>query len=375
MKAGAWTGTMTQAETLAPGRDPVADQLRISPDRRRARRWRVPERFRRVLQTGRGVAPAEGVSREETMDRRVLFATALLALGASTTATVAQEATPTSATFADTLGLPELAVTDNGEGLEGLPAETEAGRYLVTLTNNDDDNPEGNISFIQLTEGLTVDDFGAAFVPATPVEGEEAPVPALEALYDAYIAGGPSASAAGQSAQAIVDLLPGDYAVWNEDFENPVAAPLTVTGEMPADLPQPEADLTFREVKTEQGYDFELSGEPTAGAATIEVVNDADQPHHVVFIKSPVELSEEQVMQLLMLDPESGATPPPGLPSFEEFTFPHYVPVQSSGTTQWHAVNLEPGYYVAVCFVEDPTKENIPHAFEGMIEIFTVGDA
>jgi hypothetical protein len=309
------------------------------------------------------------------MDRRVLFAAALLAFGASTTATVAQQATPTSATFADTLGLPELEVTANGDGFEGLPDETEAGRYLVSLTNNDDENPENNITFIQLPEGMTAADLGAAMAPATPVEGEEAPIPALDALYDAYIAGGPSASAAGQSAQAIVDLLPGDYAVWNEDFENPVTAPLTVTGEMPADLLQPKADLTIREVNTEQGFDFELSGEPAAGAATIEVVNDADQPHHVVFIKSPVELSEEQVMQLLMLDPESGATPPPGLPSFEEFTFPHFVPVQSSGTTQWHAVNLEPGYYVAVCFVEDPTKENIPHAFEGMIEVFEVADA
>ena len=309
------------------------------------------------------------------MDRRVLFAAALLAFGASTSATLAQEATPTSATFADTLGLPELEVTDNGDGLEGLPDETEAGRYLVTFTNNNEENPENNITFVQLTEGLTVEDFDEGFAPATPVEGEEAPIPALEALYEAYIAGGPYTNGTGQTGQAIVDLMPGDYAVWNEDFENPVAAPLTVTGEMPTDLPQPEADLTLREVNTEQGFDFEVSGEATAGAATIEVVNDADQPHHVVFIKSPVELSDDQVMQLLMLDPASGATPPPGLPGLEEFTFPLFVPVQSPDSTQWHAVNLEPGFYVAVCFVEDPTKENIPHAFEGMIETFEVAEA
>ena len=47
---------------------------------------------------------------------------------------------------------------------------------------------------------------------------------------------------------------------------------------------------------------------------------------------------------------------------------------QSAGTTQWIATNLDPGYYVIVCFVQDPTKDYIPHAFEGMVDVYTVGD-
>ena len=34
------------------------------------------------------------------------------------------------------LGLPELAITLTDAGLEGVPAETPAGRYLVSFTNN-----------------------------------------------------------------------------------------------------------------------------------------------------------------------------------------------------------------------------------------------
>lgn len=302
------------------------------------------------------------------MSRFFALVAALLLWAVGPTLAFAQEASLTAAAFPDTLGLPELAITQTEDGFAGLPEETEAGRYLVNFTGS---APEAVVTFVQLPEGIVPDDFAPAAPVATPTEDGAPPAPP-EWLYDAYIAGGVGVIAPGQTGQAIVDLLPGEYAAWNEDFEAPFAVPFTVTGEQPADLPEPDADVSVVERTTEEGYDFDLTGEPAAGPATVRVVNGSDQPHHVVFIKSPVALDEERVMQLLMLDPASGATPPPGLPGLEEFTFPLYVPVQSAGSTQWQALTLEPGFYAAVCFVEDPTKGNVPHAFEGMIETFEV---
>ncbi|MDP9473138.1 MAG: hypothetical protein M3Q71_21170, partial [Chloroflexota bacterium] len=45
---------------------------------------------------------------------------------------VAQDATPMAqdATFEDTLDLPELQITATDTSFEGVPEETEAGRYL-----------------------------------------------------------------------------------------------------------------------------------------------------------------------------------------------------------------------------------------------------
>jgi hypothetical protein len=302
------------------------------------------------------------------MSRLFAFVAALLVLLAGASTSLAQDATPAAATFPDTLGLPVLEISSTAEGFEGLPDETEAGRYHIDFTG---ESPESIVTFVQLPEGVAADELVGSDVAASPEAEEGAPPAIPDWLYDTYIAGG----ASGVGGQAIVDLRPGEYAVWNEDFEAPVAVPMTVTGEMPTDLPEPAAGITIREFKTDDGYDFEFVGDLVAGAATLQVSNEADQPHHVVFIKSPREITEEQVMQLLMFDPAAGGTPPPGMPNPEELTFPLYVPVQSPDSTQWHALNLEPGYYAVACFVEDPTKENIPHAFEGMIEVFEVAGA
>jgi len=45
----------------------------------------------------------------------------------------------------------------------------------------------------------------------------------------------------------------------------------------------------------------------------------------------------------------------------------------SMGKTGWVPVTLEPGTYIVVCFVPD-IESGMPHAFEGMYEVLTVGD-
>jgi hypothetical protein len=63
----------------------------------------------------------------------------------------------------------------------------------------------------------------------------------------------------------------------------------------------------------------------------------------------------------------SPAGGPPGIsPAFVTGTL-------STDTTQYLAVDLEPGYYVLLCFIGDPNQNGIPHAFQSMIEIVPVG--
>jgi hypothetical protein len=45
----------------------------------------------------------------------------------------------------------------------------------------------------------------------------------------------------------------------------------------------------------------------------------------------------------------------------------------SMGKTGWVPVTLEPGTYIVVCSVPD-IESGMPHAFEGMYEVLTVGD-
>ncbi len=279
--------------------------------------------------------------------------------------------------FADTLGLPELTITATDDAFEGVPEDTTAGRYVVTFTN--DATSDAGVDFLLLPEGRTVADLSgaaAAVTEGSPAAGGEGgdPLADLAWLYETYVAGGVGAGPGG-TVQAIVDLRPGECGVWADDPAAQAPVAMTVTGEMPADLPQPDAAATITEVGTAEGYAFEVAGQLATGPQTVRIDNKSDQPHFVVLIGSPRPITMEQVEQLLRFDPESSATPQPGMPDPEAFTFPGYAATQSAGTTQWLATDLEPGYYVLACFVPDPEKEGIPHAVEGMVEIVEVGEA
>ena len=56
----------------------------------------------------------------------------------------AQDATPASAL--DGLDLPTLDITVTATGYEGIPAEVEAGRYLVTVTATEDTEFGGGVA-------------------------------------------------------------------------------------------------------------------------------------------------------------------------------------------------------------------------------------
>jgi plastocyanin len=87
-------------------------------------------------------------------------------------------------------------------------------------------------------------------------------------------------------------------------------------------------------------------------------------------IKTPQLVTMDQVMQLLQL-PEN-ATPPAGVPNPADFQDVGGMTIMSAGRTAWMAFDLQPGYYVAICFIPDKVSHQ-PHAALGMVSPFTVG--
>jgi hypothetical protein len=297
---------------------------------------------------------------------------ALLLFGVTGASTFSrQEATPTSDLAG--LGLPELVVNASATGYEGIPASTPAGRYLVTVTATEDTGDDGaGVAFVQPPEGMTTDDFFNSFAPpedgASPVaedEGDSGAPPAE--IYQAKFAGG-IAVAAGSTAQFVVDLTPGDWIAWADNPEAPQTPfVFEATGEMPADLPEPETSATL----TMAEYAITVSeGALIAGPQIIKIDNVGAQPHFILMASGPDTMTEADIEAVLNAD----MTGTPAAVGFNPDTDIQDVLVtgtQSRGTSTWVPVDLEPGKYVLVCFFPD-ISDGMPHAYHGMYAVVEV---
>ena len=313
----------------------------------------------------------------------------LLLFSGTLPALARQDATPASG-LAD-LGLPTLDVTVSAAGYEGIPDTLEAGRYLVTVTAAEDTGEfGGGVGFIQ-PAGMSADEFlgllagppdetGVGAAAATPFSGAEASPadgggedgPPKE-LYEALFAGGTYAEP-GQSAEIALDLPPGEWIAWADDPEAP-QEPLffNVTGDMPADLVEPESSATISLGE----YVIKVTeGELTAGPQLLKIENIGAQPHFIVSGLGPDGMTEAQIK--VALDEEAASeetgTPPAysDLNPDEDFEGGFFTGTQSTGTTIWVPVTLEAGSYVLVCFFPD-LGDGVPHAFHGMYTVIEVG--
>ena len=298
----------------------------------------------------------------------------------------AQDATPGSGLVE--LSLPTLDVTITAQGYEGIPESLEAGRYLVTLTvAGDVGGFGGSIEFAQPV-GVTADEFIAASAPppeeeeaptvegtpvlppdATPAEGGEAMGGPPAFVFDSLFAGGVSAMP-GQSAEVVLDLTPGEWIAGAGDPESPQEPVVfEVTGEMPADLPEPESGATISMGEYVIGV---TDGELTAGSQVVKVENRGAQPHFIVWFKGPEGLTEEDVAAVLESD-MTGTPAPVDFHPEEDLIPVFFTASQSTGTSVWVPVALEPGTYGLVCFFPD-LADGMPHAFKGMYTIVEVGE-
>jgi hypothetical protein len=285
----------------------------------------------------------------------------------------AQEATPAAESLFAGLGLPELTITASEAGLSVDQSEIPAGRYLVRLENTTG-NEQISTGFVQLGDEIALEQLSMAdeIAAGTPIP-EEGPDPSQYAfLFETLIVPGASAL----SPEVVVDLPAGDYGVWPDDPTSEWVAPaLTVTGDAEEQItgPEPEAAVTIvEEGEGGAGYSFRIDGELTAGRQIVKVVNASDQPHFVEAWQYPEPITVDQVMNSMMFDPASGATPAPDMLDFSQVSFNGWAATQSSGTTQWVVMDLDAGQIVLACWVPDPLAGGTPHALEGMLQIFDV---
>lgn len=286
------------------------------------------------------------------------------------------------------LGLPELDVAVTADAFEGIPDQLEAGRYLVTIAAAEDTEEGGGVAFIQ-PAGMTAEEFlgalsgppdetgvGTAATPMpasedTPAEGDEmgAPPPFI---FESTYAGGTFAMA-GQSAEVVVDLTPGEWIAWADDPEapqEPIA--FAVTGEMPTDLSEPASSATL----TMSEMEITVSeGALTAGQQIVKVENLGAQPHFIVMFKGPDGFTEEQAAVVLdeEMQAEMTGTPPAysGINPEEDLMPVAFTATQSTDTALWLSLDLEPGTYGLVCFFPD-IADGTPHAYKGMYAVVEV---
>jgi hypothetical protein len=295
----------------------------------------------------------------------------------------AAQATPT-ADFAS-LGYPELKVTITDTGFEGIPDTLTAGRYLLTATAKTSgqaspDQQPPTVAFVSPTPaGMSAADFMQALAGppasaspaagATPAAGgeqgggEEQQLPLF--IYQMKLAGG-TLVLPGQTAQVVIDLTAGEWLAWGDDPSSPLKPVVfKVTGDFPADVKDPEADITATLID----FAIQLEGNLTAGKHVIKVQHHGAQPHFLELDKGPDTMTKEMVQAALA--GEMSGTPAANGISDNELQPIFYSPTQSIGTTTWHQVDLPAGTYLAACFF--PTAgTGVPHAMNGMIDVVKI---
>lgn len=277
---------------------------------------------------------------------------------------VAHEASPAADVAAQ--GYQEITITGVDYAFEGIPDTIEAGYTLFSF--EDVGREIHHAQLARLNEGVTLEQVEAALFKM-----EEEP----EAIYAlATPVGGLGLIAPGGTARIILNLDPGTYGfvcfVPAPDGEPHFAKGMIQTFEVvpaaeetAAEPPEADATLTLK--------DFTFDGLPEAvepGIHIWEVVNDGPEPHELLLFQLAPDATAEQFLMALeaSLESPAEAEPPPGLPIGGMQAI---VP----GLSGWLVLDLEPGTYLAVCFIPSPANEGKAHVELGMLGEFTVAEA
>ncbi len=273
---------------------------------------------------------------------RLLLAPAVAALIAAPGATAGGPGSP-AATPAVTIVTTEYGFT--------LPASLPAGPTLLRLSNHG--KAVHHVTLVQLLNGKRLPDLMAALA-------KPGPPPAW-----AVLAGGPNAVNPGGSSSAVVDLQPGRYALLcfvpdpdgKPHFMKGMTRELTVTGAEPKAAPPTRPEMTIHL----SDYGFTYEGTLTAGEHHLRVHNAATQLHELVLVR----LAPGKTAQDFVAWAQGGMkTMPPA--SFEGGVSP-----LAPGLENEILVDLRPGKYLMVCFVDD-AHDGKPHIAHGMMREVTV---
>ena len=299
-------------------------------------------------------------------------------------AQVAAQATP--AADLASLGLPTIDILVTADAFEGAPLKLDAGRYLLTVTLGGGVDT-GAVGFISPPGSMSAQNFWSYLTAATgtpeaspeampvasPVaeEGEEQPVVLPSIVYQAIWAGGASRESSQTSpgaGQAVIDLPQGQWILWGNDPE--AAQPpvfFSVSGSMPTDLAEPASDIDV----TFADYTIAFEGTLTAGDHLMRIENTGAEPHFVVLLKGPDQMTNDDLDKLFSPGMEAGTPPDLGWDPDKDITFILDTGIQSAGTVSWVPVTLETGTYAGLCFFP-AAGTGVDHASMGMHTVFTV---
>jgi len=284
---------------------------------------------------------------------------------------LAQDATPGASgpSLLSQAGLPELNLTIANGAIQA-PTEIAAGDVLVVL-DNQLEAPAG-LTFIQFPEGTTEEEIMMILGPppepeagASPAAegGEEESGPPPPLFYEMTWGGGVFA-VPGVPGEVVVSLTPGEWVI-AADPETAIApVKIQVTGETAA-----PAEITAAAEIELENFHFNFPAELSAGQQIWKVTNSGDQPHEMFITKTPRRLTLDEVNILLELPEDE--LPPEGVPNPAEFQDMGGVAPISQDQTVYFEMNLEPGAYVAICFMPDK-ETGMPHAMKGMVVVFEV---
>jgi hypothetical protein len=291
---------------------------------------------------------------EEVM--RKLISVLLLSVCASFASlplAVAQDATPESSeSILASLDYPQLHINVYDDRFEA-PGLVEAGRTLIVYENVGQGSRHSFL--MRLPDGFDI---------ANPPEEEGDGPPSW--FFDASYPGFVGETQPGTTSYAVVDLTPGIYLIF-DDFIDAFVVVGPISDELAVAPPAVETVDLF-------DFNFTFPDRVAAGRQVWTVTNSGQQPHEILLSRSPEPVTSAQVLELLAAendDDDSNATPVGGGPALEDLIPVGALGWLSPGATAWAEVDLEPGTYVALCFVFDP-ETGMPHAMEGMVATFTV---
>jgi uncharacterized cupredoxin-like copper-binding protein len=282
------------------------------------------------------------------MFRTVVLIQAALLLAACGSSSSSADTTPTTAV---TKPRPQVTI-DAKDYRYTLPATIPSGWVDVTLHNSGTVGHQiafarlGSVSFAEFESAASATDF--------------------EALADVQFAGGPNNADPGGSVTATVHLEPGTYGVAGfipdaKDGKSHAAHGMIGRVEV-AETPD-----SVEEAPTVDGGSISLSefaflpNASFSGTGTVEIKNVGAQVHEAVIVKEAAGATLEQVKDYFV----EPAGPPP-------FTAAGGVVGLGPGETMYQTMALTPGKYVMLCFLPDPTRDNSPHAREGMVKEITI---
>lgn len=187
--------------------------------------------------------------------------------------------------------------------------------------------------------------------------------------------GGPNPTDPGTTANAMMVLEPGNYAIicfvdipertphfargMFRDLKVYARADTTLAeGEAPVAAELPPGDVTIHLVD----YDFTLDREPRAGRTVFRVVNDGPQVHEIFLAQLHGNTTMEEA--LAWLEAEAPTGPPP-------FTALGGVAPIAPGQSNNFTANLRRGRYALLCFIPD-SGDGRPHLAHGMMKEIAV---